>query len=480
LTRRLDEVAAGSCRGDDEPLRHAVSLRHVVSLRCFAGGKLLAAPSDGCGSATACEEASSYTRFEEEQVDNERVRLRSLSDKEGRYLTVHKEHQDFTLRLGGTGAHTFKKVENSGHTYSFQTPHGYLAVFEGDTVGLLPNSETRGLTRTHFFVEPGPNMHEVVAHWIRKETAVPQCSFASLFDYGPPDTFVSHFWGHPFEDLLKSARKHGEMVAGNGSSGGRRRLWICSFANDQRRINEELGSDIDESAFRKALESKTCTAMALMFGTDGAPLQRCWCLYEILQADQRKLQLDICTPTGVVNRGGTRVEQSIDLLETCAQIDVATATCSEPEDQVKILAKITKFGGTKSMNQAIQQKMMVGLDRAMEAQADRLQKVVDSTALQDGEISPGITKRIAKWRGDHEEESPRPPRPTSASAADSGGMRALKEENDKLRSMNARFIEMNEKLRREKIQLKEENNRLQAELDGHQRKTRPRRGSVAS
>jgi len=451
------------------------TLKRVVSLRCFAGGKQLAAPSTSRGRATACgdKEDKRLTRFELLRQGDGRVCLRSLcGGSEGSYLTVHKEDAACSVRLGASGAQ-FQMVDNGDGTFSFRTVHGCLAIFEDDSVGTLPQSESRGRTRSHFQVESGPNMYEAVKYWISPETAVAHCSFASLFDYGPPDTFVSHYWGHSFDDLLKSSRLHGSVVAGgDDAAGSRRRLWICSFANDQRRVSEELGSDIDESAFKKALESRTCSAMALMFGEDGAPLQRCWCLYEILLCEYLQLPLDICTPKGVVNRGGTRVDNGIDVLETCNRIDVGTATCSNPEDAKKIRAKIESSLGYERMNHTIRTKMVDGLDKAFELQVDRLKKAVDTTGIQeDGDPqSPGMLTRRRSWARD---ESPsRRSDDSLGGFASARGSPGLEEENAQLKKRNARLFEKLEKMRLENVRLKLETGRLQEELDDERKKKR--------
>merc|ERR1711907_798267 len=81
--------------------------------------------------------------------------------------------------------------------------------------------------------------------------------------------------GSKVESTIEALDKHCE-----GSTATR--VWICSVANNQRRIAEELGSNIDESSFSLALHSHHCKAMALMLDDGCETLKRIWCLYEVL------------------------------------------------------------------------------------------------------------------------------------------------------------------------------------------------------
>merc|ERR1712232_177208 len=167
-------------------------------------------------------------------------------------------------------------------------------------------------------------MYAFVQNSIRPSTAAAQCSLAELLDFGPAQTFVSHFWGSKIEDTLHALGKHCQQY----KEGDRVRVWICSFANNQRRIVEELGGSVVDqattvatqdhklmaseklatSSFSQALHSKYRSAVALMLDNDCQTLKRIWCLYEVLcvilmQEKGSPIRFDLCTPHGVLNKG---------------------------------------------------------------------------------------------------------------------------------------------------------------------------------
>lgn len=214
-------------------------------------------------------------------------------------------------------------------------------------------------TRDELPIEP--NMYQAVSAWIKPETGPSQSSLAALSDFGPVDTFVSHWWGSPLKQTLEALKRH--MDGGDPNQ----RFWICSVANNQWRVSEELGDDIDTSPFRQALACGTCKSMALMLDTDGAPLKRYWCLYEImtvmrLRNEGRPMELDLCTPDGVINRGSVKPEVGLKVASMVAQIDVAAAECWHDVDKRMITAAINQhLGGFERMNEQIREFVADGL-----------------------------------------------------------------------------------------------------------------------
>lgn len=216
-----------------------------------------------------------------------------------------------------------------------------------------------------------PNMYHAVTSWIKPETGPTQSSFAALCDSGPVAVFVSHWWGSPLKQTLEALKRHAEGGEVN------QRIWICSVANNQWRVAEELGDDIDISPFRQALDCSTCRCMALMLDTDGAPLKRYWCLYEImtvmrLRQEGRSMELDLCSPEGVINRGSVRPEVGLKLAGMVAQIDVAAAECWRTEDKRMITDAINHhLGGFERMNEKIREFVADGLHIMYEGLTDQ-------------------------------------------------------------------------------------------------------------
>jgi len=209
-------------------------------------------------------------------------------------------------------------------------------------------------------LEEAANMYRLVEVAVRPDTAASQSSLAEVFDFGPVDTFVSHYWGSVVSHTLLCLEKH----AGGDEA---LRIWLCSMVNNQRRIAEELGKDIDRSPFARALNCRSCRAAALILDTDGAPLKRFWCLYEImtiiqLMRSDKGMMFDLCTPQGVVNRGDVPPSFAIKIGAVVAAIDVQHAGCSNENDRVMIEQAICeRLGGYESMNRTIREEVGKGL-----------------------------------------------------------------------------------------------------------------------
>jgi len=222
-----------------------------------------------------------------------------------------------------------------------------------------------------------PNMYQANDKLIKPCTAAAQCSLAELLDFGPVETFVSHFWGSPVPDTLLSLSLH----AGDNAE---KRVWICSLANNQRRLEEELGNDVDKSTFAQALKSGTCGAMALILDQDMGSLTRFWCLYEIMTVITMRQNgfpdflFDLCTPQGVINRGDAPPEFSVLVGKRLAEIDVEHAQCSNDQDRAMIERAIQeRIGGYVTMNEQIRLLVAYGLEIVKERHNEILDAVVD-------------------------------------------------------------------------------------------------------
>ena len=86
---------------------------------------------------------------------------------------------------------------------------------------------------------------EVVRTYVKPETARAECSYADLLAHlegpAPVTRFVSHSWSNRFEDLVDAL----------GAFELSESFWICAFAMNQHRIDEELGQN--QEVFAEAL-----------------------------------------------------------------------------------------------------------------------------------------------------------------------------------------------------------------------------------
>ena len=142
----------------------------------------------------------------------------------------------------------------------------------------------------------------------------------------------------------------------SGEYWANRSYWICSFSNNQRQVEEEVGQSLEESSFYLALHSTWCQGTVMVLDELALPLTRSWCCYEVLttfelQASNPSFKgLFLCTSTGVLNLGATGIEVAMAVGLRLATLSVEDANASQPKDKVSIdkaiIAKMHSFEAT--------------------------------------------------------------------------------------------------------------------------------------
>ena len=125
---------------------------------------------------------------------------------------------------------------------------------------------------------------------IKPATEKQRTSFVELVAFAAqlPDWFVSHWWGEPVFDFVACIEQHvRDHTALNGGevdevaveeSEARTGYWVCAYANNQWRLDEELVDDLSMTSFRKALALAQGAVSILDRG--GKCFTRVWCCYE--------------------------------------------------------------------------------------------------------------------------------------------------------------------------------------------------------
>merc|ERR1712003_246102 len=60
--------------------------------------------------------------------------------------------------------------------------------------------------------------------------------------------------------------------------------WICTFSNNQWKLNEEIPGKVEDSSFFKTLLSGFCEGVCMILDELATPLRRSWRLFEYLYA----------------------------------------------------------------------------------------------------------------------------------------------------------------------------------------------------
>jgi len=118
-----------------------------------------------------------------------------------------------------------------------------------------------------------------LCHWALKPlTQERQCSYVELVAESPeaqrPLWFVSHWWGEPLCAFIACLEEHARCR----HLGDDAPYWVCAYANNQWRLDEEIASDPAESAFRKAMDVSEGTVQVI--DENAVCFSRLWCRYE--------------------------------------------------------------------------------------------------------------------------------------------------------------------------------------------------------
>lgn len=195
-------------------------------------------------------------------------------------------------------------------------------------------------------------MYYLCANVIKPLTEPDQLSYAEFV--GPQDTiwFVSHYWGFPFRHFVDCIDKQAKSAAGCADWQSLT-YWVCTLSNNQWRVQEEMGSNCEDSSFHLALKSATCSGTVMVLDECALPLTRSWCLFEVLTTlrltqerssdDFRGLLLS--TATGVLNEGHASVDVAMGLAHRLASLRLEDAVASNVEDKEMIDNKVRSMEG---------------------------------------------------------------------------------------------------------------------------------------
>ena len=162
------------------------------------------------------------------------------------------------------------------------------------------------------------NMYYLCSNIVKPLTARDQLSYAELAGPCRVSCFVSHYWGMPFQHFVECLKGH---AADPTTS-----YWICTFANNQWRVAEELGEDVLCSPFYLALRSTSCQGTLLALDEEVLPLTRSWCLFELFQTEMLSREgggfqgLLLGTSTGVMNYGQSSIDLALKISKKLSHI----------------------------------------------------------------------------------------------------------------------------------------------------------------
>jgi hypothetical protein len=211
------------------------------------------------------------------------------------------------------------------------------------------------------------NLYYIDANIVRPLTKPFRLSMAEFLGPSQVQWFVSHYWGCKFAYTCKALEKH--AIDSSGSDWKANAYWICAFSNNQYDIINELGPTHEESAFYLSLHSGHVKATCMIIDELALPLQRSWCLFELLQTiNLEEVQpgfsgLKFCTDTGIVNRGQATTDVAINIGKRLSKLSLENATATTKADKEMINSLVLeKMGSFKSIDNLLRQKIRASLE----------------------------------------------------------------------------------------------------------------------
>ena len=178
--------------------------------------------------------------------------------------------------------------------------------------------------------------------------------------------FVSHYWGMPVRHFADAVCKHAQLCQQDLEESS---YWICTFSNNQMRVQEELGEGHwQSSSFYLALSGPECKGTAMIIDELVLPLQRIWCLFEVCQTiclsrEDHFQGLLLCASTDVLQEGQAGTDISIAVAEHVEQLDIRAAQATSEEDRMMIHALIEDMpGGFDTMKSFVRHTICKALE----------------------------------------------------------------------------------------------------------------------
>jgi len=137
------------------------------------------------------------------------------------------------------------------------------------------------------------NLYDLNSCLIMPSTKKRNCAFKELFPSGEsaPIYYSSHWWGEKILDFIRCCEVHAKM---NKLEPHVATYWVCAYANRQHDLGTDLGTDPDQSSFRRAMTLSQ--GVLLILDPDAVVFSRIWVDFELFKTvNSGARNLDIVT-----------------------------------------------------------------------------------------------------------------------------------------------------------------------------------------
>ncbi|CAB9529175.1 expressed unknown protein (Partial), partial [Seminavis robusta] len=125
-------------------------------------------------------------------------------------------------------------------------------------------------------------LYDLVEHYVKPITAERQCSYVEMVSSKEksPTYYVSHYWGDSVLGKIACLLQHAKDHMDDGSF----TYWICAYANNQHKLQQEINSHGDpiETSFFRAIQLSQGTVSIM--DQHRICFARIWCAFEIFLA----------------------------------------------------------------------------------------------------------------------------------------------------------------------------------------------------
>ncbi|CAE7598735.1 dnaaf1, partial [Symbiodinium sp. KB8] len=207
-------------------------------------------------------------------------------------------------------------------------------------------------------IMPGtsPSAVESLSPDLRRSAGMPvpthESSYSELMNSAglPVDYFVSHFWGHPFQDTWSSLSLWSSQVHWQiGKEPENMVYWVCLLALNQHQPGEEVGGSPEEGPFNAALVQSACGAV-MVVDEDVSPFSRIWCLFEVKRLTDLKKDFHLISSCGAMGSNLQMVAEDekrqalLDftrrVADALSQVSAFKARSSSEEDKFAIWHRV--------------------------------------------------------------------------------------------------------------------------------------------
>ena len=104
-----------------------------------------------------------------------------------------------------------------------------------------------------------------------------------------PRFFASHWWGEPIVDFVACIEQLVRDNSRNDEDKDDKRgggltidtpIWVCTYANNQHSLEDDITVNPKESGFAKAMEVSKGRTITIL-DKDGVVFSRIWCVFEL-------------------------------------------------------------------------------------------------------------------------------------------------------------------------------------------------------